>query len=73
MSHRETANGVNMAEYADILRFLALNPPLREPEKQLHASMLEMLARRLRGEEVNIEKQVLKSPQKVPTYSKRLH
>jgi len=67
------ASGVNMTEYADILRFLALNPPLHESEKKLHASLLDMLARKLRGEEVNIEKEVLKSPQKVATYNKRFH
>ena len=67
------ANGVVMTDYADILRFLASNPPQHEPEKRMHASLLEMLARKLRGEEVNIEKEVLKSPQKLPSYNKRLH
>lgn len=68
-----TANGVIMTDYTDILRFLASNPPQHEPEKRMHASLLEMLARKLRGEDVNIEKEVLKSPQKQPTYNKRLH
>jgi hypothetical protein len=73
MSQRKTANGVVMADYKDILRFLASNPPQHEPEKRMHASLLEMLARKLRGEEVDLEKEALKMPQKLPTYNKRLH
>jgi hypothetical protein len=73
MSQQETANGVVMADYKDILRFLASNPPQHEPEKRMHASLLEMLAKKLRGEEVDIEKEALKMPQKLPTYNKRLH
>lgn len=43
-----------MAEYQDILKFLASNPPQLEPEKRFHASLLEMLAKKLRcGDDVN--------------------
>jgi hypothetical protein len=73
-THKEKReSGVAMAEYQDILRFLALNPPHHEPEKRLHASVLETLARKLRGEEVKIEPEVLKVKSPVPNYMKRYH
>ena len=62
-----------MAEYQDILRFLALNPPDQEPDKMLHASLLEMLAKKLRGEEINVEHEVLKSGQPFTNNSKKYH
>lgn len=62
-----------MAEYQDILKFLAVNPPRVEAEKQMHASLLEMLARKLRGEEINLEGEVLKKSASVPFNIKRLH
>ena len=62
-----------MAEYQDILRFLAQNPPRREPDKKMHASLLEMLAKKLRGEDVNLEQEVLKSSDQRLPYNKRLH
>lgn len=37
-----------MAEYQDILKFLASNPPHLDPEKRFHASLLETLAKKLR-------------------------
>lgn len=40
-----------MPDYADILRFLAKNPPQIEAERALHASLLELLAKCLRGQE----------------------
>lgn len=43
-----------MAEYQDILNFLASNPPQLEPEKRFHASLLELIAKKLRcGDDVN--------------------
>lgn len=62
-----------MAEYQDILRFLALNPPDQEPDKMLHASLLEMLAKKLRGEEIIIEHEVLKSSQPFINHKKKYH
>ncbi len=40
-----------MPEYEDILKFLAKNPPNLASERQLHASMLELLASCLRNQE----------------------
>lgn len=37
-----------MPDYGEILRFLAKNPPQLDAEKQLHASLLELLAACLR-------------------------
>lgn len=39
-----------MPDYADILRFLASHPPEIPAERQLHASLLELLAGCLRGD-----------------------
>lgn len=39
-----------MPDYGEILRFLAKNPPQIEAEKQLHASLLELLAACLRSD-----------------------
>jgi len=41
-----------MPNYAEILAFLAENPPQLEGECELHASLLELLARCLRNEQV---------------------
>ncbi len=62
-----------MAEYQDILRFLASNPPRVEPEKRFHASLLEMLAKKLRGIEQNSPLQALKATPSVPNYKKGYH
>ena len=62
-----------MAEYQDILRFLASNPPNLEPEKRFHASLLEMLAKKLRGAEENSPLEVLKDTVQVPNYKKGYH
>ena len=48
-----------MTEYQDILRYLVQNPPLREPDKKMHASLLELLAKKLRGEDVKSEEKIL--------------
>ena len=39
-----------MPDYADLLDFLAKNPPQMESERQLHASLLELMAQCLRSE-----------------------
>ena len=39
-----------MPDYADLLDFLAKNPPQIESERQLHASLLELMAHCLRSE-----------------------
>jgi len=38
-----------MPDYGEILHFLAKNPPTLEAERELHASLLELLANCLRG------------------------
>jgi hypothetical protein len=35
-----------MVEYQDILKLLADNPPYHERERQIHALLLEMLAKK---------------------------
>jgi hypothetical protein len=39
-----------MPDYGEILTFLAANPPQLSAERELHASLLELLAKCLRGE-----------------------
>lgn len=41
-----------MPDYGEILAFLATNPPKLEAERELHASLLELLAKCLRSEQV---------------------
>ncbi|MGK2922952.1 MAG: hypothetical protein ACSLE4_09225 [Methyloceanibacter sp.] len=41
-----------MPDYGEILAFLAANPPQAEAERELHASLLELLAKCLRAEQV---------------------
>ena len=43
-------DGAQMAEYQEILKFLASNPPHLAVEKKFHASLLEILAKKLRDE-----------------------
>jgi hypothetical protein len=40
-----------MPDYGEILTFLAANPPEMASERELHASLLELLAKCLRSEE----------------------
>jgi hypothetical protein len=40
-----------MPDYGEILAFLAANPPQLAAERELHASLLELLAKCLRSEE----------------------
>jgi hypothetical protein len=62
-----------MTEYQDILRYLVLNPPQREPDKQMHASLLEMLAKSLRGEEIKSEEKILKDSFKTLNKNRHYH
>jgi len=39
-----------MPDYEEILSFLATNPPKLAAERELHASLLEMIAKCLRSE-----------------------
>lgn len=41
-----------MPDYREILAFLAANPPQVEADRELHASLLELLARCLRADQV---------------------
>lgn len=44
-----------MPDYSDLLDFLAKNPPQIESERQLHASLLELMAQCLRsGDEIGV-------------------
>ncbi len=47
-----------MPDYADLLDFLANNPPQLESERQLHASLLELMAQCLRTEATACEQTV---------------
>lgn len=44
-----------MPDYGEILTFLAANPPQFGAERELHASLLELLAKCLRSEQVATE------------------
>jgi hypothetical protein len=44
-----------MPDYGEILAFLAANPPQLAGERELHASLLELLAKCLRSEEMREE------------------
>jgi hypothetical protein len=62
-----------MAEYEEILKFLASNPPHLAPEKKFHATLLETLAKKLREEAGNEKSEVLKSAQGALALSSRYH
>ena len=44
-----------MPDYGEILAFLAANPPQLAGERELHASLLELLAKCLRSEQVDMD------------------
>jgi hypothetical protein len=44
-----------MPDYGEILSFLAANPPQLDDERELHASLLELLAKCLRQPELATE------------------
>ena len=62
-----------MAEYEEILRFLASNPPHLAPEKNFHASLLETLAKKLREEATNENAGTLKVAQSALALRERFH
>lgn len=47
--------GVQMPDYEEILSFLAANPPQLEAERELHASLLELIAKCLRSDAMAAE------------------
>ena len=44
-----------MPDYGEILEFLAANPPRLAAERELHASLLELIAKCLRSETMTDE------------------
>jgi hypothetical protein len=46
-----------MPDYGEILAFLAANPPQLAAERELHASLLELLAQCLRTDKVVTERE----------------
>jgi hypothetical protein len=44
-----------MPDYGEILEFLAANPPQLADERELHASLLELIAKCLRSETMTDE------------------
>ena len=44
-----------MPDYGEILSFLASNPPQLAAERELHASLLELLAQCLRTEQISTD------------------
>ena len=49
------STGEPMPDYGEILAFLAANPPQLSAERELHASLLELLAQCLRSEQVSTD------------------
>lgn len=47
-----------MPDYTELLNYLAENPPQMESERQLHASLLELMAQCLRHEQIPAETNV---------------
>lgn len=47
--------GVTMPDYGEILEFLAENPPQFAAERELHASLLELIAKCLRSDSMTAE------------------
>jgi hypothetical protein len=47
-----------MPDYGEILSFLAANPPQLPAERELHASLLELLAQCLRYDHVALDQPV---------------
>lgn len=47
-----------MPNYSEILAFLADNPPQLESERELHASLLELLAKCLRSEQITTDNEL---------------
>jgi hypothetical protein len=55
-----------MPDYGEILAFLAANPPQLAAERELHASLLELIAKCLRSEAMTEEEDEA-SPEELQT------
>jgi hypothetical protein len=62
-----------MADYEAILKFLASNPPHLALEKKFHASLLEMLAKKLRAEAADGKSTGLKAAEGVLAIPGKYH
>ena len=49
--------GLPMPDYEEILTFLAANPPQLAAERELHASLLELIAKCLRSDAISDEEE----------------
>jgi hypothetical protein len=58
--------GLPMPDYGEILEFLAANPPQLAAERELHASLLELIAKCLRSDAMTAEEDEA-SPEELPT------
>ena len=58
--------GLPMPDYGEILAFLAANPPQLAAERELHASLLELIAKCLRSEAMTEEEDEV-SPEELQT------
>jgi hypothetical protein len=56
-----------MPDYGEILAFLAANPPQLAAERELHASLLELIAKCLRSEAITEEEEDEASPEELQT------
>ena len=60
-----------MPDYGEILAFLAANPPQLSAERELHASLLELLAQCLRSERVSTTDEDDVSPENLEAHHSR--
>ena len=58
-----------MPDYGEILAFLAANPPQLSAERELHASLLELLAQCLRSERVSTTDEDDVSPENLEVHT----
>jgi len=58
-----------MPDYGEILAFLANNPPQAEAERELHASLLELLAKCLRADQVATDNDETLDPAEIHWFS----
>src|SRR6476619_1259272 len=73
ISHRDgtrlgDSTGECMPDYGEILAFLAANPPQLSAERELHASLLELLAQCLRSEQVSTDAEDDASPENLEAH-----
>ena len=62
------STGEPMPDYGEILAFLAANPPQLSAERELHASLLELLAQCLRSERVSTTDEEEASPENLEAH-----